>query len=197
MTRNQRRRDRIRNEIPIAQLLYDLGYNVRPDAEYREQQFSCDLHGDGRDVKPSARVYPENKAWFCFAESRRRDAIRTIRDKFGLSFMEALKWLEDKYNLPNLPFEESDRQGPTFNQQLAEQVDPVKTYEDDRIRTSTLLDNITTQRVLDMDVVASFWEAVDKLTYMVSKEQIDQMAARTALMKIRERAMAEWKETCA
>lgn len=197
MTRNQRRRDRIRNEIPIAQLLYDLGYNVRPDAEYREQQFSCDLHGDGRDVKPSARVYPENKAWFCFAESRRRDAIRTIRDKFGLSFMEALKWLEDKYNLPNLPFEESDRQGPTFNQQLAEQLDPVKTYEDDRIRTSTLLDNITTQRVLDMDVVASFWEAVDKLTYMVSKEQIDQMAARTALMKIRERAMAEWKETCA
>lgn len=193
MTRNQRRRERIRNDIPITQLLFDLGYAVRPDADHREQQFSCDLHG--RDMKPSARVYPENKAWYCFAESKRRDAIRTIRDKFSLSFMEALKWLEDKYNLPPLPFEESDRQGPTFNQQLAEHLDPVKTFEDDRVRTATLLDNITKQRCLDMDVTAAFWEAVDKLTYMVSKGAIDQMDARNALMKIRERAMAEYSET--
>ena len=192
MTRNQRRLERIKKDIPIAQLLSDLGYPVRPDAAYREQQFSCDLHGT-RDIKPSARVYPDNNAWYCFAESKHRDAVQTIRDKLELPFNEALKWLEDKYNLPFMPFEEGDRQGPTFNQELALELDPTKTYEQDRARTAVLLDNITGQRILDMNITTSFWEAVDRLTYMVTKEQIDDISARKALLKIRERVMLEWK----
>ena len=194
MTRNQRRVERIHNEIPIAQLLSDLGYRVRVDAAYREQQFPCDMHGDGRDNKPSARVYPDNNAWYCFAESKHRDAIRTIRDKFGLSFTDALKWLEQKYNLPSMPFEESDRQGPTFNQGLAKEIDPAKTYEDDLARVSVLMSNITDQRIVDMDTVTSFWAAIDHLTYLKTQGQLEERAARTALLKLRERIMIEYQE---
>ncbi len=193
MTRNQRRRDRIRSEIPIAQLLSDLGYAVRPDAAHREQQFSCDLHGDGRDSKPSARVYPDNNAWYCFGCPKHRDAIRTVRDKFGLSFVDALKWLEEKYGLPNMSFEDTDDHGPSFNQNLAAEIDPVKTYEDDRTKISVLLSNITVDRILDLETIAAFWEALDRLTYMVAKEQIEELPARKAILKLRERVLEEWK----
>lgn len=194
MTRNQRRRERIRSEIPIAQVLYDLGYPVRPDAAHREQQFPCDLHGDGRDMKPSARIYPRGNAWYCFAESKRRDAIRTIRDKFGLSYLDAIKWLEDKYGLPPLPFEEEDRQGPTFNHQLAMEINYSRTFDDDRARLSSLLGNITAERILDCDVTASFWEALDRLTYMVKNEAIEEAIARKALVALRERVLMECRE---
>lgn len=196
MTRNERRRDRIRSEIPIAQLLCDLGYPVRPDAAHREQQFPCDLHGDGLDNKPSARVYPDNNAWYCFAESKHRDAIRTVRDKLGFSFMDAMKWLEEKYGLPTMAFDEADfQQGPTFNQDLASEMDPVKTYEQDRATLSVFLTNFTQERALDLETVTNLWEAVDRLTYMVSKKQIEENDARKVLVKIRERVFAEWKVT--
>ncbi|MFA6234439.1 MAG: CHC2 zinc finger domain-containing protein, partial [Bacteroidota bacterium] len=169
MSRNQRRRDRIHAEIPIALLLSDLGYPVRVDASNREQQFPCDLHGDGRDVKPSARVYPDNNAWYCFQESKHRDAIQTIRDKFELSFSEALKWIEKKYNLPPMPFDEDDNRVP-----FVQDIDPGKTYEHDLARVSALMDNITKDRSLSMKTTASFWEAIDHLTYIFSKEQMDE-----------------------
>jgi len=192
MNRNQRRQERIRIEIPITQLLSDLGYNVRPDGGSREQQFSCDLHG-GSDARPSARVYPDNSAWYCFAESKHRDAIRTVRDKLGLSYTEALKWLEEKYDLPFMPFEEDDQQVSSFDVDLAKEIDPGRTYENDRARTAILLDNITDQRIFDASTTASFWEALDHLTYMVTKQQLNEVVALKALAKIREKLMTEWK----
>lgn len=59
------RADRIREKIPIVQLLEDFGYGVRASGGDREQQFSCNLHGDGQDNKPSARVYPDSDSWYC------------------------------------------------------------------------------------------------------------------------------------
>ena len=47
------------NSVPISDVLVRLGYNVRTDGGHREQQFSCDLHGDTRDKMPSGRMYPE------------------------------------------------------------------------------------------------------------------------------------------
>ena len=71
--------DRIRAEVPIVDVLYGYGYAVHPDGEDREQQFSCDLHGDGADTKPSARVYPDGGSFHCFACGRSRDAITLVR----------------------------------------------------------------------------------------------------------------------
>jgi len=101
--RNQRRIERIHEQVDILKLLGDYGYPVRPDMD-REQQFSCNMHGDGNDLKPSARVYPENNSWYCWACGKTRDAIETVREKEGLGFMEALKWLEGRFGLEPLPF---------------------------------------------------------------------------------------------
>lgn len=62
---------RIREEIPILQVLQSYGYHVRADAGDREQQFSCDMHGTGRDNKPSARVYPASNSWYCVSVADR------------------------------------------------------------------------------------------------------------------------------
>ena len=66
-----KRAARIREEIPITAVLADYGYDVRDDGGDREQQFPCNMHGDGYDVKPSARVYPESASWYCVATNER------------------------------------------------------------------------------------------------------------------------------
>ncbi len=64
MSRSKQRADRIRAEVPILEVLATYGYRVTVGGD-REQQFQCDLHGDGKDGKPSARVYPDEGHWFC------------------------------------------------------------------------------------------------------------------------------------
>ena len=91
------RAKRIKEEIPILSVLAGYGYDVHGDT--REQQFKCDLHGDGHDNAPSARVYPETNTWYCFACGKVRDSISTVMEKEGLDFNQACKGLEIKYNL--------------------------------------------------------------------------------------------------
>lgn len=95
--------DRIREHVPILEVLVTYGYRVRADSGEREQQFQCDLHGTGRDNKPSARVYPESNSWYCFACDKTRDAIETVKAKEGVKFWEAVKLLETAYGLDPLP----------------------------------------------------------------------------------------------
>ena len=92
-----RRSDRIKEEISIFKLLSDYGYDVVDSP--REQQFSCNLHGDGQDNSPSARAYPESNSWFCFACGRVRDSIATVMEIEGVEFNNACSKLEKKYNL--------------------------------------------------------------------------------------------------
>lgn len=61
---------RINQHVSIENILAAYGYRVRPGGG-REQQFSCDLHGDGRDGRPSARVYPDSNSWYCVAVNER------------------------------------------------------------------------------------------------------------------------------
>lgn len=65
----------------------------------REQQFKCDLHGDGSDNAPSARAYPESNSWYCFACGKTRDSISTVMEIEGVEFSKACYLLESKYNL--------------------------------------------------------------------------------------------------
>lgn len=189
-SRTRRRADRVKTGINISRLLYDFGYQVRPDAGDREQQFPCDLHGDGLDNKPSARVYPDN-SWYCFACDKMRDTIETVREIKDLGFVEAIAWLEEKYGLEPLPWEAADYapEEKSEGQQLREHLDPDKTFEDDATILATLLDALTQDRDLSMQEVTAFWEGYDKLVYLVDKELIPEARARAAILGIKNRIM--------
>jgi len=198
MSRARRRVDRIREEIPIQRVLADYGYDVDPNYD-GEQQFSCDLHGDGSDSKPSARVYPDSASWFCFACSATRDAIQTMRDKEGIEFFPALKKLESLYGLSPLPFEEGDydsTKGAAHGaaKEIAGLLDPSKTFEDDQKRIQRLLEGFTADKSLPMMDTLSLWEAFDKINYYVRKEMLSEENGRVALGKIRKTALEKAKE---
>jgi hypothetical protein len=161
----QARADRIREEVAITAVLEDLGYHVRGDADWREQQFSCNLHGDGFDNKPSARVYPETASWYCFACDLSRDAIATVQANNGLEFWPAVKWIEAKYGLPPLKWD-----GPKKVSTLDEVMSSLrmdKTFDDDLARAVERMDRLTKEKALPLRKILSFWEAMDKVVYNV------------------------------
>ena len=158
-TRSERRAARIRTEVPIDRVLETYGYAVQSGTE-REQQFSCDLHGDGTDSKPSARVYPESNHWWCFACHSSRDAIQTVREKEGLSFLAAVEKLEREYGLPPLPWEDGDGGGapvdPVSEILDAPYVDPV------RLRVERYIRAVTIERSEPIPRILKLWETFDR-----------------------------------
>ena len=198
MSRARKRADRIREKIPIQQVLAGYGYPI--EAGYDgEQQFPCDLHGDGIDNKPSARVYPDSNSWYCFSCDRARDAIETCREKEGKGFWDAVKTLEARYNLPRLPWDDEDHAEWESREkrrvhpisEIRAILDPNKTFEDDRKRLFRLLDGLSTDRDLPMRTLLSLWEAYDKVVYLFNKNALTEEVGRQALAKIRLRILGE------
>lgn len=194
---------RIKSTVSILRVLGDFGYQVRDDGGDREQQFACDLHGDGRDNSPSARVFPygDEPHWYCFACGVSRDAIETVRAKQGLGFMEAIRFLEQRYGLPTLPFDGSYQRPETAYEGVLKGLRHDKTFEDDVGQVRTLLDNMTKDQELPMLVTLAFWEAFDKVVWMVTDEKalpkMSERLGREALEKIRVRLIERWEEEMA
>jgi hypothetical protein len=164
MSRSKARADRIRAEIPILEVLASYGYAVAPGDD-REQQFPCDLHGDGTDGKPSARVYPDTNQFYCFACSTSRDSIQTVREKEGLDFRSACDLLERRFHLPALPWTEDE--GPVhFELDLSA---PIPTAMDAASRVSTLLKSVTSERSLALGDLVRLWEDHDRLSTFLEK----------------------------
>jgi DNA primase len=187
--RAQRAAERIREEIPILDVLVDYGYAVHPDGGDREQQFSCDLHGDGSDTKPSARVYPDSASWFCFACGRTRDAIATVREKEGVSFWKAVRGLESRFGLPPLPWEPSEQEtAPQTTLRVREALDQSVSYTEHARRVSRFLENLCEERSCRPPQAAAFWEVFDKVEYLVSKSEMKEADAIRTLNKILERS---------
>lgn len=162
MSRSERRAARIRDEASIEVLLAHYGYPVVPGAN-REQQFPCDLHGDGNDGKPSARCYPENNSWYCWACGRARDAIQTVREKEGFSFRDALQTLERLFKLPELPWEDGDREvQPTDLLEESLHLKPIG-FQDTAKRAERLLRSLSESREVPLHRVLSLYEEYDKL----------------------------------
>jgi hypothetical protein len=166
--RSKQAADRIREEIPILEVLSEYGYDVDPRAEDHEQQFRCDLHGDGNDGKPSARVYPGGGQFFCFACGRSRDAIALVQEKEGKSFWESTRLLEQKWNLPPLPWVEETRP-PTASEEVRKTLDRSLTPERALRRVEALLTGVTQDRSLPAPKCAALWEAYDRLSYANSE----------------------------
>lgn len=193
MSRLYRRRDRLHDQVQITVVLAHYGYRVHPD-NY-EQQFPCDLHGDGMDIKPSGRVYPHTNSWYCFACDESRDVISTVMAKENVQFAEAIKILERRYGLPDLPWEDDDfqvREKPEaerLDDQFDEMAQRGTTYEAERNRVGKLLDNIARERSLPMATVLAFYEAYDRFSWSVEKEHSTQVVGREAMIKLRARIM--------
>lgn len=160
MSRPKDRADRIRSEVPIIEVLATYGYAVSVDGG-REQQFSCDLHGDGSDSKPSARVYPDSNQWYCFACSTSRDAIQTVREKEGLDFRTACDLLEKRFHLPALPWTEDESKSDGLELDFSAKA---PTAEDASNRVKAMLKSITQEQSLPLEAVLRLWQEHDRLT---------------------------------
>ena len=194
MSRSRRRADRIRSEIPITSVLNDLGYAVRIDAEDREQQFSCDLHGDGLDNKPSARAYPDSNSWYCFACNKSRDAIQTLREKQGLGFSDACKILEASYGLPELPWLEED-QWVNPQSEFDALISPALTFEQSQQRVFSLLDTQVEDRILNLESILGLWEAYDLIVWHVEENLWDGKKGIESMSRLRGKALQKIKES--
>lgn len=193
MGRARDRADRIKEEIPILQVLYDLGYRVHPDGGDREQQFQCDLHGDGRDNKPSARVYPRSSSWFCFGCGETRDAIKTLQDREDLNFHDACTYLEKKYGLAPLPWEPRKPE-ETVEDKVSAVFSTGVTFQEGIERIDNLLTTITQEKELSMNRVLKFWEVRDMVCYRVSKGEWEEFKGRKAINKLHRAVMEELKQ---
>ncbi len=178
--------DRIRAEVPIVDVLYEYGYHVHPDGEDREQQFSCDLHGDGADTKPSARVYPDSASFHCFACGRSRDAITLVREKEGIDFWPAVKALEARYGLDPLPWEgpeepRKDKAVHKINEALEHSAE---TTEQVLNRVSRIIDSCCRERSIPPEKCAAFWEAHDKVGLVHRDGKAPEASTKAAAAKV-------------
>lgn len=188
--RARRSADRIRDEVPLIEVLADYGFDIDTRAGDREQQFPCTLHGDGSDSIPSARYYPETGQYFCFACGRSRDAIAIVREKEGVKFWEAIRKLEKTYGLQPLPWEPGDDERPqTPTQVLEASLSRTETAEEALHRLGKFLLNLTRERSLDPQKCAGLWEAHDRVIAFLADEGDEDMVvgmAHKVLLKAKE-----------
>lgn len=172
MSRARARADRIRKAIPITSVLASYGYAVH-EGQDRQQQFSCDLHGDGQDSKPSARVYPETQQWYCFACATSRDAIQTVREKENLDFRGACDVLESRFKLPPLPWTSEDGEEPEGGRGGTSEdlfFIPPPTAQEGKERVRKLLLGITQEKALALKDTLLLWEEFDRLCSFLEKD---------------------------
>jgi hypothetical protein len=187
--RLKRRVGRIRKAIPLAQVLEDYGYDVRAYDGDREQQFACDLHGDGHDGVPSARAYPDN--WFyCFGCGIQRDAIALVQAREDLEFIEAVDALEKRYDLPQMSWDDDEEDEDedvevAFGKAAAR---AVRSYEVEQERTSQYLATLTQEKDLPMQILWALWEGFDKIGYLVRRKTWDERKGALGMSKLLQRA---------
>ena len=199
MGRAKQRADRIRAEVPMAKILAGYGYRVRTDAGDREQNFSCDLHGDGRDSRPSAIFYPRTNSAHCFACSRSRDAITWVQEKEGIDFWSAVKKIEADYNLPPLPWEDDIPEkgtgtAPARPRGATSEVEAALTHaesydaSEDRVRR--YLTALCAERIVPPAKVYALWEAYDKVRYLASEGAMPERDAVGLMHRVLDKAKA-------
>lgn len=182
--RNRERVERIQKEGSILELLSEYGYKVHSGVD-REQQFPCDMHGDGFDSSPSARVYPLTNSWFCFACGESRDLVGTVMAKEGLSFAEACYKLESFYDIPHMYWEPEKKTDPRDSIS----VEVSETFDIEKQRTERLLELQTQERVFPLQTTVKLWEVFDRVCYHVHFEQWNETKAKVNMAKLRGKVM--------
>jgi DNA primase len=148
--RNKRRADRLIKDIDLADFL-NTQYGYRLHAG-QNQQFSCDIHG--RDRSPSARYYAHGNRTFCFVCNASRDIISYVCIKENIPYNQALDFLEKKYSLEPLPWEEDTHY---------EDITPSDDYQRLYARIERLLKVFTRERTLSLQRTTLLWHILDKI----------------------------------
>lgn len=151
-----KRAERIKEEISILKVLSDYGYDVYEGGG--EQQFRCDLHGDGSDNAPSARAYPESNSFFCFACGRPRDTIALVMEKEGAEFSKACSLLERKYGLSEWVYKKKE---DPFERAERETEEPLDNRAEMERRVGSKLFFLTRERTHDLSTMLRLWEGYD------------------------------------
>jgi hypothetical protein len=99
------RADNIKRQVSIYDVLNHYGVRIR--TENSEVQFPCPLHGDGTDNGYSARAYPDEEGKgshaYCWGCQKARDVIEWVKDKESVSFIQAMKTIEDMFAVQDVP----------------------------------------------------------------------------------------------
>jgi len=166
MSRSHRRAERIRS-LPLLEVMLALGYNLNPNGGDREQQYHCQLHGSGRDSKPSARFYAESNSTFCFGCGKARDALALVEAHYGYNFQQACQWVEQQFHLEPLPFED-DAPKETFQDQMRLALSPRGDPDALSLRINRLLDTQVKDRTLTCLEFQQWWLKKDHLDWRAS-----------------------------
>lgn len=183
---SKKRAERIRKEVPIAQVLYNYGYRVHADlSEVHEQQFSCDMHGDGTDNKPSARVYPATQSWYCWGCGQSRDAISTVRDKEGLRFHQACAFLERKFGMEPMPVPKDFGDPDKIELSDFSREKRTVTFNSEAYRLARLIEIQSQERTMTMKVILGFWEAFDCICWRVRRKHWKEESGLLGLSRLK------------
>lgn len=167
-----KRAERIKNTLGIESVLSKYGYNVQE--LNREQQFRCDLHGDGNDNAPSARVYPDTGTWYCFACGKTRDVISTVMEKEGMTFAQACTNLEKLLGLEVWEYNRNEVFQDDFEVSK-------ETLEEKGEIIKRRLEIIIKERAVSFEASIKLWEAVNFLSLAKESQshaQWDKIAER-------------------
>lgn len=181
---------KINEKVSILQVLHRYGYEI-VNAE-AEQQFSCDLHGDTRDQRPSARVYPDSNSWYCFACSKSRDIVETVKDKESCSFNDACYMLEEWYSIPHPLYREN-------TEELINPTDRIDVSRQENIETlssqiNRMLCIFLKQGDVPHDFLLKMWELHDMLVYSVSAGKLDEYSCMERLRKLKNKIIEKMSE---
>lgn len=155
-----KRSERIKEKVSIFSVLHSYNYDVVDSP--REQQFRCNLHGDGSDNSPSARAYPDSNSWYCFACGKTRDAISTVMEIEGVRFSQACKALEVKYDLPVWVYSKASSEDHFKDEPVVDSLSIITTRTERLLRSKT--------KDIDLDNSLRLWEAFNMLSSIDSKE---------------------------
>jgi DNA primase len=186
MNRAARSRERINKDLPMLEVLVEYGYKVRGDGGDRTQNFSCDLHGDGKDSRPSAIYYPRSNSFHCFACARSRDSIALVMEKEGLKFWPAVRSLEKNFGLTPLPWEDEapEERPPSLKEQIEESLRSDESLQELDERASRFLLNLTQERSLTPEALYKLWEVRDQTLFSIEKSLLTEERARALLQKV-------------
>lgn len=84
--------EHIKQQVTMRDVAERYGFAVST----RTRKILCPFHNDS---KPSMQIYPGNKGYFCFVCNEGGSVIDFVMKYFGLSYVDAIKKLNDDFHL--------------------------------------------------------------------------------------------------